>query len=177
MPDSELTIDGLASRLERVERSNIGLRRIITLLAAVGFFIVISQFNIWPFTSRNVVAESFSVRNSDGNIVAALSVTSDGGTGFLSLQDAQRRPRLTLGLNVDGSPYVTLTDAQRNPRATLYLNNDQEPTLLLTDAQRKVRATFGLDRNSSPTLEFYDSDEVRRWVATTGGAKEVLVPK
>jgi hypothetical protein len=177
MSDSELTIDGLASRLERVERLNNGLRRVIALLAAlVAIFIFISQSNVWPMTSRNVVAESFSVRNSNGNTVALLSVTSDG-TGFLSLQDAQRNTRLSIGLDVKGSPYVTLADAQRNPRATLSLNNNQEPTLLLADAQKKVRATFGLDGNNSPVLEFYDSNGVRRWVATTGGAKEILVPK
>jgi hypothetical protein len=150
MSDSkQLTIEGLASRLERVERLNSGLRKIVAGLAAfVAVFIIISQFNVWPMTSRNVVAESFGLRNSEGKIVALFSVAPDG-TGSLGLWDTQKTLRLSIGL-LRGSPYVTLTDAQRN-----------------------VRAIFGLDGKGSPSLEFYDSDGGRRWVAPAGVDKEV----
>jgi hypothetical protein len=187
MSDAELTIDGLASRVERLEAFTGGLRWLVAaLVVAIGialvFFLVAQQSQI---SNKSVRAESFFLRNAAGNNIAVLGSDADGMPS-LALLDAQKKVRLLIYLQHDGLPGLSLLDPQSQTRATLSLNNDQDPSLVLFDAQKDLRAIFGLDTNSAAitrllsskgSLNLFGSNGSVQWNAAGGAAKDVPVQK
>jgi hypothetical protein len=187
MPDAELTIDGLAARIERLEAISGSLRWIVAALgvaivvAAVLFFVAQQS----QTSNKSVRAESFFLRNATGENLAVLGSDTDGMPS-LALLDPRKKVRLLIYLQRDGLPGVSLLDPQSRNRATLSLNQDQDPSLVLFDAQNNLRAVFGLDTNSAAitrllssagSLNLFGSTGAVQWNAAGTAAKVVPVQK
>jgi hypothetical protein len=84
-------------------------------------------------------------------LVLDVSPSADG-TPHISLFDAQRKVRLSIGLSATGSPSVTLVDPDQRPRAVLSLNDRQDPSLTLLDTAKAPRGLLALDTGGSGTI-------------------------
>lgn len=184
---SQLTIDDLASRVERMERLiPVGRRWIAAAFAAIAIvFLLMLQPRLTSERSKNVVASNYLLENSNGDGIALLGVGSDG-TPSLALFDAQKKARVLIGLRMNGSPYLSLADPQKVVRITLSLNNQNTPTLTMTDQQRQTRAVLGLTSDGDGVLNLYSgagglilsgSNGAVRWNPAAGAAQDMPVPK
>jgi hypothetical protein len=156
---NELTLEGLAARLEQVERLNRSFRwmAVATILFALAGFALVMESKV----SKTVTAETFAVRNANGNIVAALSSSGDGRP-YLAL-NYEKRIAASLLIGPDGQPVLTFSDDQENLRASFGIGKDGSPALLLSDAQRQVRLNIAVYK--VPTISLADSNKVVRWSA------------
>jgi hypothetical protein len=161
MSDAELTIDHLASRIQRLEDivSGGARRWVIAALFAVMIIVSVSliflaQTNWTPV--KSVGAETFVLRNSSGDSIAVLG-SDPHGMPSLALLDAKKKVRLLIYLQRDGLPGISLLDPQSQTRATISLNDAQAPSLVLFDAEKNLRAFFGLDINSAAVTRLFSS--------------------
>jgi hypothetical protein len=157
MSDTELTIDRLAARVERLEGSVNPLRLLIPLLLlfilALG---ALHTFQSWmafaadTVITGSVTTGSIALRNATGGIVALLS--SEDGLPQITLFDAQKKVRLTIGLAQNGRPALSLLDPEQGARAVLSLNDQQDPSLTMFNAEKLPRAIIDLDTSGSGYL-------------------------
>jgi hypothetical protein len=157
-PEPELTLERLATRVERQEGFMYGLRWIVPvlliavlLLGAVHVLQPRMAFTADSITADSITTGSVAVRNAAGEIVALVSPLADG-TPHISLFDAQRKVRLSIGLRPNGGPAVTLIDPDQRPRAVLSLNDQQDPSLTMFDNAKLPRGLLGLDTGGSGTI-------------------------
>ncbi len=148
------TIDQLISRLERAEGQMKGLRFAVVGLAVLACVALFKQLHK-PTTiaEKNIVAETFSVRNAKGDIVAQMGADSDGYPG-IAFRDANKNIRLMASVNASG-PSVSLFDPQRVSRAMLSLNEESEPSLSMSNADKLTRGVFAIDKGGSGHLVLY----------------------
>jgi hypothetical protein len=103
------------------------------------------------FTADSITTGSVVVRNAAGEIVALVSAAADG-TPSISLFDAQRKVRLSVGLRPNGGPSVALFDPDKRPRAVLSLNDQQDPSVGMFDTANRLRGLLALDTGGSGTI-------------------------
>ena len=166
---TELTLNTLTQRLDRLERGNRRLKLAVAVLlislAAVG---VMGQVS--PKAAPKVIeAERFVLRDTSGKPRATLVVAADGTSG-LSLYDQNGKGRLRLYVDTSG-PSLALADQNGKLRATLRLDADGSPGLTLFDRGEKLRGGLGLHTDGSPLLGLLDQSGKLRatlGVATSG---------
>jgi hypothetical protein len=151
--EPELTLERLATRVERQEGFMLGLRWIApVLLILVGLLVLLHAFQPhMALTASSITTGSVAVRNAAGEIVALVSSSADG-TPSIALFDAQKKLRLSIGLRATGGPFVTLIDPDQRPRAVLSLNDRQDPSLALFDTAKLPRGLLSLDTGGSGTV-------------------------
>ncbi len=133
-----------------------------------------------------VVTQSLKIVDVAGNIRAELEAVGNKMPGLL-LYDANKKARVSISLELDGSPSVTLYDAKMLPRGSFRLDTDGMPSINFGDSVAQIRSSFQLqksgsplllladangkrkcglmvDENSFPALAFYDSDAISRLV-------------
>jgi hypothetical protein len=149
--EPEVTIGGLAARLNGVERASkfvaLGFLGLIVFAAvAAGMFVHLFE----RVGDASAAAQSFVLRDAKGDMVANLIVGSDG------------------------LPALTLFDGAKNLRALLGLRNKGTPFLSLIDANRKSRwlATVG-EGNQGPRLQLLDINGTARWSANVNDVSDV----
>jgi hypothetical protein len=193
-PAQELTqqnIEQLKSRLERAEGQMKGLRFTVLGLAVLAVVALFMQLDK-PFmqldkptviSAKTVNAESFSVRNTKGDIVAQMGADSDGSPSIAFL-DANKKIRLMVSVGASG-PSVSLLDPEQIYRATLSLNEKSDPSLTLSNSDKAPRSVFAIDKGGSGHLVLYGTaggldlaaNEGRvRWTPSTGGAPVDALP-
>jgi hypothetical protein len=135
--------DRLAARLNGVERaSNFAARGLIVLavLAAIAGGVLMYLFDRASNASMQSSAsvQSFTLRNAKGDIVARLSVVSDAP--MLALFDGNKELRAAVGLRDNGTPFLSLNDANGKPRWLATVGEgDQGPRLQLIDVNGTPR--------------------------------------
>jgi hypothetical protein len=184
-------IQRLASRLERQEGYLRGLRWIvpgIIILVVTGLGLSLGLLQHEVADTQTVAAETFLLKNSNGDIVARLGTTPDGAPG-IAFFDKERNLRLTAGLRADGDPFVSLVDPQHAHRAVLSLNDHHDPSLTMFNTATLPRAVFSLDRSDQDSsghillfgagggLDLSSSDGRVRWTPRGGAAQDVPAPK
>src|SRR5436309_12819613 len=121
----------LLERLERVEAQNRNLKRGgMLLLVLLGAALWMGQDSVepeppvpqtvppQPAAPRTVEAETFVVRDREGNTRAVLGLLPDGTTG-LDLADGSGVFRASLSLGVDGTPSLELGDPSHKTRVSI----------------------------------------------------------
>jgi hypothetical protein len=136
--ESEPTIEHLAARLNVVERASngvaLGLVGIVVLAAIAGGMLA------YLFDqSSNASVRSLDLRNAKGDIVARLSVGFDD-LPVLALFDGDKNIRAAVGLRNNGTPFLSLNDADRKPRWLATVGEGgQGPRLQLLDVNGTAR--------------------------------------
>jgi len=135
----------LVHRLEKLERSNGFLRRVMfVLLVLLGGVVLMGQS-----PQKNIIeAEKFVVRNATGSIVLELGI--DKGKPHLSIK--RNRAVATLGIGEDDAPFLTLRHEsgiilQADDAAGLYLSTFD------TDLQQKIASLVVTEKDATLLLE------------------------
>jgi hypothetical protein len=137
--ESELTIDGLASRIARVERENRQLRVVAILAVALGAASFLFAQGVFDKT-RTISAGTLLLRNASGDVIALLG-SGTNGRPFLGLNNAKGDIVATLGVGADDRPALALADEQKQVRATVGLTAAGAPWMMLSDGPDKPRVT------------------------------------
>jgi hypothetical protein len=151
--EPELTLERLATRLERQEGFTYGLRWIVPVLL-IAVLLLGAEHVLQPrmaFTADSITTGSVAVRNAAGDIVAWVSSSADG-TPSIALFDAQNKLRLRIGLRSNGGPSVALIDPDQRSRAVLSLNDQQDPSLALFDTAMAPRGLLALGTGGIGTI-------------------------
>jgi hypothetical protein len=150
---SEPTLEQLASRIAQLEQR---LRSVALFLLAVIVFTAL--FQLWQVLGhKNVDAERFVLRSSDGKTRAMLSTSSEGT--LLGMFDAGDKLRAMLSLGADGAPALLMDDADGTPRVLLSVLPNGVPSLGIYDAGKKLRAMLSTDPSGTPALTLYDAEQ------------------
>ncbi len=158
---SQQTIEQLKLRLERAEAQLKAFRFVVpgfAVLALLALFIqwdkpIMQLDKPTVITAKSVIAESFTVRNAKGDIVAQMSADSDGSPS-IAFRDANKKIRLMASVGANG-PSVSLFDPQQVPRAMLSLNDKSDPSLTMSNADKLPRSVFAIDKGGSGQLVLY----------------------
>ncbi|GAC1421957.1 MAG: hypothetical protein NVSMB6_23560 [Burkholderiaceae bacterium] len=131
-------------------------------------------------TAKSLSVESVMLRNAAGAIVAMMSSAPDG-TPQISLFDAQKKVRLSIGLRSNGGPSISLIDSEQSARAMLALNDQQDPLLTMSNAAKLTRAALAIDTGGSGHVVLYGvggglnlsaADGRVRWTPVGGGTAQ-----
>jgi hypothetical protein len=138
--EPEVTIDSLAARLKSVERASkvvaLGFVALV-IFAAVAGGIFVHLLNSTSNAEASI--ERFALRNANGDILALLSVGSDG-LPAISLFDDKKNIRAVIGVRNSGTPFLSLIDANHKPRWLATVGDgDQGPRLQLLDVKGTAR--------------------------------------
>ncbi len=115
---NEPTTEGLACRLERMERENRRLKRVgVAVLAALAAVVLMAQANP-PKVAKVIEAERFVLQDAAGKVRGELSVLPGGQAG-LGLYDQNANLRAMLSLWRDGRPSLELYDENGKLRAVI----------------------------------------------------------
>jgi hypothetical protein len=179
---AQQAIEQLKSRLERTERQLKGARFIIPALAVLAGVPLFMQFDKpTVISAKSITAESFAVRNPNGDIVAQFSASRDGSPSIAFL-DANKKVRLMAWVGSSG-PSVSLLDPQEVSRATLSLNEKSDPSLSMSNADKLPRSVFAIDNGGSGHLVLYGTaggldltahDGRVRWTPSDGAPIDAL---
>lgn len=169
MSDTEPTVERLLARIESLEKTAKS-QRWIGLIAFLAVFLVIAQSQ---FQSRmgfvadsvrtgSVITGSIALQNAAGEIVGLFAPGNDG-MPQLSFFDANKKVRLSIGLQKDGgpgndgTPQLSLFDANKKARLGIGLRPDGGPSISLSDPDNVVRAVLSLNEHQDPSLVLSDS--------------------
>ena len=176
------TIEQLKSRLERAEAQLKSFRFAIPALAVLALLALFMQWDKpTVISAKSVIAESFSVRNAKGDLVAQMGADSDGSASIVFL-DANKKIRLMASVGANG-PFVSLYDPQKVSRATLSLNDKSDPSLTMSNADKLPRSVLAIDKGGSGHLVLYGTsggldlaanDGRVRWTPTGGAPIDAL---
>jgi hypothetical protein len=138
--EPEVTIDSLAARLKSVERASkvvaLGFVALVIFAAVAGGIFV---YLLNSTSNAEASIERFALRNANGDILALLSVGSDG-LPAISLFDAKKNIRAVIGVRNSGTPFLSLIDANHKPRWLATVGDgDQGPRLQLLDVKGTAR--------------------------------------
>ena len=149
---TDLTLESLAQRLERVERQNRRLRvgaTAVALMLAVMTVATAVLCGRLASPNRTVHARGFVLRDEHGNTRAALFLP-DSHAVALALRDVNGRARALLRILGRGRPRLDLLDADGYERATLAADTDGPPSLTLYGPTRQPRLRLGTDMSEIP---------------------------
>ncbi len=178
LPSDEIT--ALRQRLDQLERSNRGLKRLgLLAFLGVGLTFLMGQAGPGNRTPEVIEAQRFVVKDPSGRSLAALGLDRDGapllvlthtdGTlaaaldvttakrSALTLYDKAGKSRAVMGVDPDGSPGISLNDKNESPRVGLAVASQGSGGLVLYGDGNTARASLGLGTNWSPYLVFLDA--------------------
>ena len=151
---SQQTIEQLKLRLERAEAQLKAFRFVVPGFAVLALLALFMQWDKpTVITAKSVIAESYTVPNATGDIVAKWSADSDGSPS-LAFRDANKKIRLIASVDASG-PSVSLFDPQQVSRAMLSLNDKSDPSLTMSNADKLPRSVFAIDKGGSGHLVLY----------------------
>ena len=150
----EPIVESLTRRVDRLERENRRWRRAGSLTClGIAALLLMGQAQS---RERVVEAQQFLVRDSTGEVRAALGL-SDGDPKLI-LFDKDGTSRAALSLVPSGSPFLTLADRDGRPRAALTVLPDGSPILTFSDATITERIEIRLRDEGVPDLRLYEKD-------------------
>lgn len=180
---AQQAIEQLKARVERAERRMKALQFSIPALAVLICAALLMQLDRpTVIGAKSMIAETFSVRNAGGDIVAQLGAGRDGSPSIAFL-DANNKIRLMMAVGVRG-PSVALLDPQGVSRAILSLNGKSEPSLTMTNAEKLTRGVLAIDTGGSGHLVLYGTaggldlaahDGHVRWTPAGGAPADALM--
>jgi hypothetical protein len=180
--ETQQTIAQLTSRLERAEKRLKGLQYAIPGLAMLSVAALLIHLDKPAAVStKSVLAESFSVRNAKGDIVAQFGAGRDGSPSIAFL-DADRKIRLMASVGASG-PSLSLLDPREVSRAVLSLNDKSDPSLTLYNADKLSRDVLAIDSGGSGHLvlngaagglDLASHDGRVRWTPSGGAPVDAL---
>jgi len=150
---NEPTMNNMVLRLDRLERENCWLKRIVALVL-IGFAAVVLMGQAKPSKVAKVIeAEKFVVRDMSGKVRASLATDSDSRP-TLNFYDTKEKESMTMGfmgLTADGLPFLRLGGESGQGRVA-YLGVQG---LALFDRNGKARVSLN---TNGPSLELYDDE-------------------
>ncbi len=172
---NEPTMEILARRLDRVERENRVLKRAGVVALAVIAAVVLMGQATESKVEKVVEAERFVVRDSSGNLRAALDesglslfdkektrvrlgVEADG-IARLVIRGEGEKSNITMGTTTEG---VVLSLIKGKQEVILGLGPDNEASLGLTDINRNPRVGLTVLAGGETSLDFWDNNGKKR---------------
>ena len=133
---SEPTMEGLARRVEQLERDNRRWRRGATL----GLLLLVSggllgQAPVVPGAAKALEAERFNLRDGRGNLRGSLGAATDGTASLVFYNTAGMR-QAGLGVLPDGTASLFLGSPAGHTATELTLYRDGTPSLVVRDRRR-----------------------------------------
>jgi len=164
MHDSTTGQLALSARLATLEESNRALSQSVRRLKFGGLLGVASLAVLFLTGAvsipQNLEARNFVLRDTSGNVRAALAMRPDGTPG-LAFFEKDGRVRLSLDMGADG-PAVNLMNGIGKPLAALAMRKDGTPGLGLFDASGQVKVSLDLYRNGLPAVNLYGDQGLLR---------------
>jgi hypothetical protein len=160
---SELTMEALARRVERLERETRWWKRVtglgLVLVVAAG---LLGQAALG--LQKAVDAERFNLRDAAGQLRAVLGSSADGATSLL-LYNVAGVHQAGLGVMPDGSASVFLGNPAGRTVTELTLYRDGTPSLVIRDRAGKTRVLLGAASDGAPFAYFLDTAGNNTWKA------------
>lgn len=162
---SEPTMEGLARRVEQLERDNRRWRRGATL----GLLLLVSggllgQAPVVPGAAKALEAEQFNLRDGRGNLRGSLGAATDG-TASLVLYNTAGMRQAGLGVLSDGTASLFLGSPAGHTATELTLYRDGTPSLVVRDRAGKTRVLLGAAADGQPFIYFLDAAGANTWKA------------
>ena len=174
MSESSRELDGLLSRVERLERENRRLKRgalaLLLLVVSVGLMAQTRQSTPAAGSSQRrrapapgssgptaIEAQGFILKDSNGHVRAELGLT--GSTPSLKFRDERGSALVTLALNSDapGGPLLLLSDPQHHASVALSVLEHAGPQFSLTGERADIQLHMAVAPDGT-TLELSDKD-------------------
>lgn len=188
---SDLTMERLVQRLDRLDWENRRLRRAgVAALAVIAAVVLMGQAT-GSKVAKVVEAEKFILRDVKGNSRGELTVTAGASVLWLSDEDGNIGAALNVvpngrrvlelsdknGVRAEftvrhNDTHLLLYDKSFVPRIGMEVQPDNRPILQLADKKAKSRVQLFLAANDTPFLSFYDRDKGRTFIAGMGVAKD-----
>jgi hypothetical protein len=161
---SELTMEALARRVERLERETRWWKRVtglgLALIVAAGLLGQAAPLGL----QKAVDAERFNLRDAAGQLRAVLGSSADGATSLL-LYNVAGVHQAGLGVMPDGSASVFLGNPAGRTVTELTLYRDGTPSLVIRDRAGKTRVLLGAASDGAPFAYFLDTAGNNTWKA------------
>jgi len=138
-------LDSLKGRIDRLERQNRSVKRLTVVLFFVIIALVVTGIAVPRNVAKNIDAERFVLRESNGKMRASLAFTTKG-VPALKLFDANGNAAIVIGVVSDGGPMMAF-HKDGKPRAWLK-GGGQNPAFTLHDNTGDIRAILQLDSKS-----------------------------
>jgi hypothetical protein len=151
----------LVERLERLERAYRRLKGFA--LAALVLATALATIYATQPVPEKITAHRFEAVDSSGKLRVVIDATV--GPPLIALLDAERKIRVSMGLDFLGSPSISLSDAPGKSRVDLGVIY-AEPNILLSNG--KGNASMSVDPSGSPKIEFTDADGFEMDMGSTG---------
>ena len=149
-------LDSLKGRIDRLERQNRSVKRLTVVLFFVIVAIVVTGIAVPRHVAKNVDAERFVLRESNGKMRASLAFTTKG-VPALKFYDVNGNVAIVMGVVSDGGPMMAF-HKDGKPRAWLK-GGGQNPTFTLHDNMGDIRAMLELDSKSGePSLHLVNEE-------------------
>jgi len=181
---SEVTLEAMLRRIERLERSNRALKYLA--LGAVVVSIALNSFPavsaVFPHGPKRFDAQTFNLVSPKGVLVATIGQTANGG--YMSFYDAKGNLEMTLGAGApdathptntsvgmavyDGNALLPRDDANPGVARMVWAGNATagEPTVFgdsIFDGNKNVRVSNGTAGDGSNAGSFfYDANQTLR---------------
>jgi hypothetical protein len=137
---TDLTLESLAERVERLERENGRLK-------------------------ERLETKGVGLRDDNGIVRLSLGLWKGTGQPGLTLSDANRTPRASLSLDPEGRPALTFFGPAGKPRAMFLVDDREQPSLRLHHAVGRGGAGLGVAMDGKPHLILHDADGNRLFSA------------
>jgi len=138
-------LDGLKTRIDRLERQNRSVKRLTIVLFFVIIAIVVTGIAVPRHVAKNVDAERFVLRESNGKMRASLAFAKKG-VPALKFYDVNGNVAIVMGVVSDGGPMMAF-NKDGKPRAWLK-GGGQNPAFTLHDKMGDIRVILQLDPKS-----------------------------
>ncbi|MEM7250848.1 MAG: hypothetical protein AAF493_05475 [Pseudomonadota bacterium] len=133
VPADAAALDGLETRMKRVEGQNRWMKIALVFLGAVVVYFVVSGMLPQSSIVQRTLMESRELKLLDKDGQPRLFLRMYSRVPVLQLLDTNGKPRMSLGLRFDDTPFLDLSDKSGRTRATLEMTADDEPKLELFD--------------------------------------------
>lgn len=162
-------LDSLKMRIDRLERQNRSVKRLTAVLFFVIIALVVTGIAVPRNVAKNIDAERFVLRDSNGQMRASLAFATKG-VPALKFYDVNGNVAVVVGVVSDGGPMMAF-HKDGKPRAWLR-GGGQNPAFTLHDNMGDIRAILELDSKSGePSLRLVND---KGYILTLGENDLVL---
>lgn len=135
---TEPTIDALTTRLERLERESRRSKRAM-LVALVGTLALALMGQAPPHRMpKSLEAEEFVLRDSRGQVRAALGTAQNGSATMLQIFGENGKPRTRLTVASDGTSSLEVIDSGERVRVLVGVKDNGSPRIWLGNEAGKI---------------------------------------